>query len=258
MQTAFRAVVGPAAAMAIALLTNSLAGAAEIKVVTVGGLQKGIAPVAADFKKETGHDIKFNFTNPANLQKTLAAEGPFDVIVVATQPVDDLAKAGKLVAGSQVKAVRGGIAVAMREGAAKPDVSTPEALKAAVLAAKSIVYTDPATPNGSGEKTKAILEKLGLWDAVVAKGKIEGLAQGKEAVAKGLYELGFFNASEAEAPGCVIAGLVPQSLQQYTTYDAGVFADAAQKEAGAAFVKFLTTRTAGDRWRAARMEPAGM
>ena len=123
---------------------------------------------------------------------------------------------------------------------------------------KSIVYTDPATPNGSGEKTKAILEKLGVWDAVVAKGKMEGLGPGKEAVAKGTYELGFFNASEAEAPGCVIAGLVPQSLQQYTNYDAGVLADAAQKDAGGAFVKFLTGKAAAERWKAARMEPAGM
>jgi molybdate transport system substrate-binding protein len=241
-----------------ALSFFGLARAAEIKVVTVGGLQKGIAPIAEAFKKETGHDIKFNFTNPANLQKTLASEGPFDVIVVATQPVADLAKAGKVLPASQAKVVRGGIAVSMKEGAARPDVSTPEALKAAMLAAKSIVYTDPATPNGSGEKTRAILQKIGVWDAVVAKGKMEGLGPGKEAVAKGVYELGLFNASEAEAPGCVVAGLVPQSLQEYTTYDAGVFADATQKEAGSAFVKFLTGAAAGERWKAARMEPAGM
>ncbi len=240
------------------LLSASFAMAAEIKVVTVGGLQKGVALIAADFEKETGNKVKFNFTNPANLAKTLASEGPFDVIVVASQPVAELEKAGKLVPGTHVKAVRGGIAISVREGAPKPDLSTPEALRAAVLAARTIVYTDPATPNGSGEKTKVILEKLGVWDAVVAKGKIESLGPGKEAVAKGTFELGFFNASEAEAPGCVIAGLVPASLQQYTNYDAGVFGDAAAKDAGVAFVKFLTGKAAGERWKAARMEPAAM
>lgn len=248
------ALIGGAAILFAANLANS----AEIKVVTVGGLQKGIAPIAADFEKETGNKVKFNFTNPANLQKTLSSEGPFDVIVVATAPVTELGKTGKLVAGSQARAVRGGIAVAVKEGAKKPDVSTPEALKAAVLAAKNIVYTDPATPNGSGEKTKKILSDLGVWDAVVAKGKVEGLGPGKELVAKGEYELGFFNASEAEAPGCVVAGLVPAPLQQYTEYDAGLFSDAATKEAGAAFVKFLTGKVAAERWKAARMEPAGM
>ena len=244
-------------ASAALLVFASFAVAAEIKVVTVGGLQKGIAPIAADFARESGDTVKFNFTNPANLAKTLASEGPFDVIVVATQPVADLEKAGKLVAGTRVKAVRGGIAVSVKEGAPKPDLSTPEALKAAVMTAKTIVYTDPATPNGSGEKTKAILQKIGVWDAVVAKGKVDGLAQGKEAVAKGIFELGFFNASEAEAPGCVIAGVIPPGLQEYTNYDAGVFSDAAQKDAGAAFVKYLTGKAAGERWKAARMEAVG-
>jgi molybdate transport system substrate-binding protein len=229
--------------------------AAEIRVVTVGGLQKGIAPIAADFTRETGHQVKFVYTNPANFQKALAAEGPFDVVVLATAPVDALDKAGKLVAGSHVRAVRGGIAVAVRDGAKKPDVSTPEALKATVLAARNVVYTDPSTPNGSGEKTKAILQKIGVWDAVVAKGRMDGLGPAKERVAKGEFEIGFFNASEAEAPGCVVAGVIPASLQEYTNYDAGVFADAAAKDAAAAFVKFLGGKAAGERWKAARMEP---
>lgn len=243
---------------AAATLFVTAVSAADVRVVTVGGLQRAIAPIAEDFARESGHKIIFNFTNPANLQKTLATEGPFDVVVVASGPVSDLGKAGKLVAGSQVKAVRGGIAVSVKEGAKKPDLSTPEALKAAVLAAKNVVYTDPATPNGSGEKTQAILTKLGVWDAVLAKGRKEGLAPGRELVAKGEYEMGFFNASEAEAPGCVIAGLVPASLQEYTNYDAAVLGDAAAKDAGAAFVKFLTGKAAGERWKAARMEPAGM
>lgn len=246
------------AASAIILMSASLASAAEIKVVTVGGLQKGIGPIAADFTKDTGHKVIFNFTNPANLQKTLSTDGPFDVVVVATGPVSDLGKAGKLIAGSQVKAVRGGIAVSFKEGAKKPDVSTPEALKAAVLAAKNIVLTDPATPNGSGEKTKRILSGLGVWDAALAKAKIEGLGPGKALVAKGDYELGFFNASEAEAPGCVIAGVVPASIQQFTNYDAAVLGDAASKDVGAAFVKYLSSPSAQARWKAARLEPEGM
>ncbi len=242
---------------AFTLLASSVSRAAEIKVLTVGGLQKGITPIAADFSKETNNIVKFNFTNPANLAKSLANDGPFDVIVVANQPIVDLEKAGKIIASSHVKVVRGGIAIAMKEGAAKPDLSTPEALKSALVAAKSIIYTDPTTPNGSGKKTKAILQKIGVWDLVGAKGKVDGLAQGREAVANGRFEIGIFNASEAEAPGCVIAGLIPQTLQEYTNYDGGVFSDALQKEVGAAFVKFLTSKAAAARWTAARMEPLG-
>lgn len=230
--------------------------AADLKVITVGGLQKGLAPIAADFTKATGDQIKYNFTNPANLAKTLAADGPFDVIIVATASVSELGHNAKLIAGSQARVVRGGIAVSVRDGAAKPDVSTPEKLKAAITAAKSIIYTDPSTPNGSGEKTRRILGELGVWDAVVAKGKFDGLGPARERVASGEFEMGFFNASEAEAPGCVVAGLVPQPLQQYTEYDAAVFADATAKSAAAAFVKFLTGKAAAEHWKAARMEPA--
>ena len=243
-------------AAALCLMTSGYALADEIRVVTVGGLQRGIAPIAADFAKSSNHQVKITYTNPANLQKTLASEGPFDVAIVASSSVVELDKAGKLVAGSHVKMVRGGIAVAVKDGARKPDVSTPDALKAAILAAKNIVYTDPKTPNGSGEKTQKILSALGVWDAVVAKGKQESLGTGKELVAKGDYELGFFNASEAEAPGCVIAGVVPASLQQFTNYDVGVLTTAASPTATSAFVKYLAGDAAKARWTAAYLEPS--
>jgi molybdate transport system substrate-binding protein len=239
----------------ILTLGGGLASGAEIKVLTVGGLQKPITLIAADFAKETGNQVAFTFTNPALLQKTLS-EGSYDAIVVADAPIADLEKAGKLKVGSHAKVVRGGIAVAVKEGSKFPDVSTPEALKAALLAAKTIVYTDPATPNGSGEKTKQILEQIGAWDAVVARGKVMSLGPAKDAVAKGEFEIGLFNASEGEAPGCVIAGIVPASIQRYTSYDAGVTGNAANGDAAASFVKFLTGKAAGERWKAGKMEPS--
>ena len=72
------------------LMTSGYALADEIRVVTVGGLQRGLAPIAADFAKSSNHQVKFTFTNPANLQKTLASEGPFDVAIVAASSVDEL------------------------------------------------------------------------------------------------------------------------------------------------------------------------
>ena len=225
--------LAPLGAIVALTLASSAIRAAEIRVVTVGGLQKPIEKIAADYAKETGNGVKFTFTNPALLQKTLS-EGAFDAAVV-----------------------RGGIGISVREGAKFPDVATPDALKATLAAAKSIVYTDPATPNGSGEKTKQILESIGVWDAVVAKGKVMGLGPAKEAVAKGEFDLGLFNASEAEAPGCVLAGVIPASIQRYTNYDAGVMTASANAEAAAGFVKFLASPAAAARWREGKMSPAG-
>jgi molybdate transport system substrate-binding protein len=243
--------IGAIAALALATLG---AWADEIRVVTVGGLQKPIEKIAADYARETGNSVKFTFTNPALLQKTLS-EGAYDVIVVADAPVADLEKANRLKAGSRAAIVRGGIGVAAREDATLPDIATPEALKAALLAAKSIVYTDPATPNGSGEKTRQILEAIGVWDAVVAKGRVMGLGPAKEAVAKGDFDIGLFNASEAEAPGCVLAGIIPAAIQRYTNYDAGVMENAANAAVAAGFVGFLTGSAAATRWREGKMSP---
>ena len=99
-----------------------------------------------------------------------------------------------------------------------------------------------------------ILAAAGLADAVKAKGKQEGLGPGKELIAKGEYEMGLFNISEATIPGVVVAGPVPAPLQQYTTYDAAVMAGSGNKDAASAFVKFVTGKGAAATWKAASID----
>jgi molybdate transport system substrate-binding protein len=240
------------AGLALALST-ALAGAGEIRVVSVGALQSGLKPLGADYAKQGGDQVNTMFTNPANLKKVLS-EGQYDVIIAAAPAIEELDKAGGLQAGSRVKAVRVGIGVAVREGAPKPDVSTPDAFKKAIMAARNIVYTDPATPNGSGVVTMRILAAAGLLDAVKAKGKQEGLGPAKELIAKGEYEMGLFNISEATIPGVVVAGPVPAPLQDYTSYDAAVLSGAANKGAAAGFLKYLTGKPAAATWKAANID----
>jgi len=234
-------------------ISTGLATAAEIRVVSVGALQNGLKPLGADYTKQAGNQVTYMFTNPANLKKVLN-EGKYDVIIAAAPSVDELDKANGLQAGSRVKAVRVGIGVAVKDGAPKPDVSTPDAFKKAIMAARNIVYTDPATPNGSGVVTMRILAAAGLTDAVKAKGKQEGLGPGKELIAKGEYEMGLFNISEATIPGVVVAGPVPAPLQDYTNYDAAVLAGAAEAGAAADFVKYLTGKAAAATWKAASID----
>ena len=236
------------ASLALAL-SGASASAAEIKVLTVGALQNALKPLGAEFTKQSSDPVNFTFTNPANLDKVLA-DGKFDLIIAAKSSVEDLDKAGGLQAGTHVKAVRVGIGVAVRDGAAKPDVSTPDAFKKAITAARNIIYTDPSTANGSGIVTMRILSAAGLVDVVKAKGKQEGLGTGKELIAKGDYEMGLFNVSEATAAGVVVAGPVPAPLQEYTDYDAAVLAGAANKDGAAALLKFLTGKGAAAQWKA--------
>lgn len=111
-------------AAAALVLSTALASAAEIRVVTVGALQSALKPLGADYAKQNGDQVNYTFTNPANLTKVLS-ESKFDVIIAAAPSVEELDKAGGLEAGSRVKAVQVGIGVAVKEGAPKPDVSTP-------------------------------------------------------------------------------------------------------------------------------------
>jgi molybdate transport system substrate-binding protein len=238
---------------AVLTLSTALATAGEVRVVTVGALQSALKPLGADYTKQSGDQVNYMFTNPANLKKVLG-EGRYDVIIAAAPSIEELDKSGGLQAGSRVRAVRVGIGVAVREGAPKPDVSTPDAFKKAILAARNIVYTDPATPNGSGVVTMRILAAAGLMDAVKAKGKQEGLGPGKELIAKGEVEMGLFNISEATIPGVVVAGPVPAPLQEYTSYDAAVMAGAANKDAAAGYLKYVTGKAAAATWKAANID----
>jgi len=235
------------------LLSTSLANAAEIKVLIAGALQNGIRPLAADFEKQTGNKVTVTAVNPALVTNEFNAH-QFDVVASAVPTIGELSEGAKLQPGSTQHLARTGIGVSIKEGAPKPDLSTIEAFKKAVTNAKSIIYTDPNAPNASGGNTQHILANAGLLDVVKKKGFQEGLAPGRERIAKGEYEIGFFNVSEATARGVVLAGPVPAPLQMYLNYDIALARNPAAKNEAAAFVKFVTTRAAGTRWTAAGLE----
>jgi molybdate transport system substrate-binding protein len=216
----------------------------EIRVVAVGALQSGLKPLGEDFTKQSGVQVNYTFTSPANLSSVIAG-AQFDAIVAAVPWIEELGKAGGLLAGSRVKAGRVGIGVAVREGAHRPDVSTPDAFKKAIMEARNIVYTDAATPNGSGIVTMRILAAAGLVDVVKAKGKQSGLGPGRELIANGEYEMGLFNITEITVPGVVSAGPVPAPLQDYTNYHGAVTVNSTNKDAAAAFLRFVAGKPVG-------------
>lgn len=235
------------------LCSTAFADAAEVKVLTAGALQVAMRSLAADFEKQTGNQVTITPTNPANVEKELAAT-QYDVIAAATPTIAEIDESGRLQTGTRNQVARTGIGIAIRQGAPKPDLSSVTAFKKAVHDAKSIIYTDPSTPNASGANTQHILTNAGLLEEVKKKGKQEALAQGRESIAKGEYQMGFFNVSEALAPGVELAGPVPAPLQQYIAYDAAVLKTAPDRDAAAAFVKFIASGKAGANWKAAGLD----
>jgi molybdate transport system substrate-binding protein len=234
-------------------LAQSAAQAAEVKVIAAGALQVALRNLAADYQAKTGTKVTIVPMNPAKIPDAMG-EGGYDVVAAAVPSIAEFGEQGKLAPRTTERLARTGIGIAIKAGAPKPDLSTISAFKAAVKNAKNIIYTNPSVPNTSGAVTQHILVNAGLLDMVKAKGKEEGLAEGREMIAKGEYEMGFFNVSEAKGPGVVLAGPVPAALQQYTNYDVALVKGAPDAKDGAAFVKFLTSKAVAARWTAAGLE----
>jgi molybdate transport system substrate-binding protein len=245
-----------AAASFAILLSTTLVQAAEVKVLTAGALQVAMRSLAEDFNRQTGNHVTITPTNPANVEKELAG-GQFDIVAAATPTIAEFDEGGRLQVGTRSQVARTGIGIAIKQGAPKPDLSTVTAFKKAVMNAKNIIYSDPSTPNASGANTQHILTNAGLLEMVKRKGLQEGLGPGRERIAKGEYEMGFFNVSEARAPGVELAGPVPAPLQQYIAYDVAVLKTAPAKTEAAAFAKFIESKAAGERWKSAGLEQLG-
>jgi molybdate transport system substrate-binding protein len=199
----------------------------------------------------------FTVGSPAVVAQKLKDGETFDAVIVSEPAMDALDKEGIVNPESRVRLANTGIAVAVRAGAPVPNLSTPEAFKEALLAAKSLVYGDPTLPNQSGEKAEQILAKAGLLDAL--KGKLRvvpGQAESQDLIAKGEVEMGLYNLSEIpESKGLKIAGPVPAPLQLTTTYEGALMSDGSVPQAAREFIRFLSDPDARAKWLAAKLEP---
>jgi molybdate transport system substrate-binding protein len=161
-----------------------------------------------------------------------------DLLIVSVPLMEELEKTGKFVAGSRADLGRVGIGVAVREGASTPDVATPDAFRRALVAAKSIAFTDPAAGGTSGIYFKGLTERMGIGDAVKAKAVMT--RGGREAAIEVAVK---------------VAGLLPPSLQDYSAYAAAIPASSTDVAAARAFITALTSAAMAQRWRTNGFEP---
>jgi molybdate transport system substrate-binding protein len=237
-----------------ASLLPAIAGAAEIKVISTQATQEAYLELVAQFEKATGHKVTTAFTGTLNVQKRLADGEPCDLIIMAGPAIDEQIKLGKAAAGSRVDFAQSGTGLAVRKGAAKPDIRSPDAFKKTLLAAKSIGYsTGP-----SGLYMLSVFEKLGIADQVKSKLKQtpSGVFVGT-LIATGETEIGFQQISElVHFAGIDYVGPLPGDLQRMTMFSTGIHAGAKQTEAAKALVKFITAPTAAPVIRKHGLEPA--
>lgn len=244
----------------IAAMLMSLTGMAmadDIRVLSVGAVQHAVKALAAEFGKESGHHVVLTIGSPAVVMQKIKDGEVFDAVIVSEPAMDVLDKEGVVNPESRVRLANTGMGVAVRAGAPVPNLSTPDAFKQALLAAKSVVYGDPTLPNQSGEKAEKILATAGVLDTLKPKLRIvPGQAESQAMIAKGEIELGLYNVSEIpEDKGLKLAGSVPAPLQISTTYEGGLMSDGAVPLAARAFIHFLSSPDARAKWLAAKLEP---
>jgi molybdate transport system substrate-binding protein len=255
ISTRFRA---PALGFATALLLTGSASAAEVRVMISGGLTAAYNALVPEFERTTGHKVLTAYgpsmgTTVNAIPVRLERGEPADVLIMVGYALADLAKQGKVVAGSSVDLVTSAIGVAVKAGAPKPDISSPDAVKRALLAAKSVAYSDSAS--GVYVSTE-MFEKLGIVDAMKDKAKKIPATPVGEIVARGEAEIGFQQIAELRpVSGIDIVGPLPGDLQKITVFSAGIATGSKEPDAGRALIKFLASPAARDALVKSGLEP---
>jgi molybdate transport system substrate-binding protein len=226
--------------------------AAELKVLAGGSMTGPLNELGPQFERTSGHKLTIHFDSTPNLIK-LATSAPFDLGVVPVDVFKNAEAKARFAAGPTTDIARVGYGIAVRAGAPKPDVSTPDALKKTLLDAPSIAYL-PAS--AAGAYVSSVFDRLGIGEAMKAKTKPQA-ATGDiaKAVAKGDAELGVFLINVLMAPGVEIAGPFPAELQNDLVFTSAVAADTKEAEAARAFITYLKTPAAVAVIKAKGMEP---
>ena len=234
-------VVAAAVGASIFILAET-AQADEIKVLASVVMKETYLELVPQFEKASKHKVVTIWSGTADIMKRMKAGESVDLVIVAVKSLDELTQLGKIVPGSRVDLVKSGVGVAVRAGAPKPDVSSGDALKRALLSAKSIGYsTGP-----SGVYVAGLFQRMGIADEMKPKSKQppSGASVG-EMIARGEVEIGFQQISElVHVAGIDFLGPLPPDIQQITVFSSGVHAGAKAPGAAKALVKFLTSPAA--------------
>ncbi|HEX9071956.1 MAG TPA: molybdate ABC transporter substrate-binding protein [Pseudolabrys sp.] len=244
-------------AIAATVSLSGMASAAEVKVLTAGAFKQVVLALVPNFEKQTGNKVVVDNDTAGGLKKRIEGGAAFDVAVITPAVIDDLVAAGKIVSGSRVNLATVGVGIVVKEGAPKPDVSTVEAFKSTLLAAKSVAYIDPASGGSSGVYIDKLLERLGIADQVRPKAKLKKGGYVAELVVSGEAELGLHQISEiVPVKGAVLVGPLPKEIQNTTTYAAGLSASSQNKDAAQALIKMFSGPAAATVFKFKGMEPA--
>jgi molybdate transport system substrate-binding protein len=233
-------------ALAIAAIVpfalTSPAQAAQIKMMASGAMSHALQDIGNEFAKKNGHTIEYTVSTTGVLQDKLRGGEKADIIEVTSAGMDQLEKEKLVDPSSRVEVARALVGVAVRDGARAPDISTPEALKAALVAAPKVAYIDPKIGGQAGQTIVSLLQKLGINDEV-AKKSVYGKT-GAEAVQKMVAGDGdiviSFTSEILPIKGAKLVGPLPAALQNPSSYAAAIPVGAPNPELSRALLREMT------------------
>jgi molybdate transport system substrate-binding protein len=230
------------------------AQAPAVRVLASNGVQGAVNEIIPQCEHAIGHPLAVEFGTTASIKPRIEGGEAFDFTILTADAIDGLTKEGKVAADSRASVARVGIGIGIKAGTAKPNVSTPEALKKALLNAKSITY---AAAGASRPPTDKMLGSMGIADALKSKTLLlSGAEETAEAVRDGKAEILITLISEImSAKGLELAGPLPKEFQAYIGFVAGVSPNAKNADAAKAAMKYLTGPKAAAAYKAKGMEP---
>src|SRR4051795_1609630 len=224
------------------ITSGSTATAVEIKLLSASALHPAIDALIPDFEKSSGHKVTVAYGTAGAVADRVQKGEAADIVLSSVGMIDRLQAQGKVVAGDRVIFAKVGVGAFVRKGGAKPDISSADAFKRAILAARSISYPDPAGGGASGIYVANLLERLGIAAEMKPKTKLSTLETLYASVASGEVEIGFNQVSEILAqPTIELAGPLPSALQNYTRFAPGIVNASSQTDAATALVTFVSS-----------------
>jgi molybdate transport system substrate-binding protein len=228
------------------------ADAAQIKLISASTMAPVVTELVAHFERTTGHKLDTTFVSGLGVKREVDAGTAFDAVIGPASVVDELVKEGKLVAATRVNVAFAGIGVGVRPGAPKPDVSSVDGFKRALLGATAVAHS---AEGASGAYFRDLLQRLGISRQMAAKLRPLSGERLARAIPSGEADMLVVTMSVIPSYGADLAGPIPTELQFYNRFAAGVTTKASETETATALVRFLTTPQAIAIIKAKGMEP---
>ena len=243
------------AMIVLTVLSAHEARAGEVTLIAPGGIRDAISRMIPEFERKTGHVVKATFGSGGGTRQQVMRGEAFDVPVVQP-PLPEVLASGNVIAGTETLLATVAVAVAVRKGAAKPDISTPEAVRKMLLAAKAISYPDGARGAAAGVSFDETLGKLGIFEEMQPRiVRAQGGAGAMALLARGEVEIGLTFLSEIHDPGVEVVGPLPREISTPTALVGFVSTRAKAPEAAQALLSYLSSPEVAGVYRSLGMQP---